>query len=230
MYYDNKNPFERDSYRDLMCRDAKQSFSRFSLGIFAYVAVSYLFVILLDVILFIVLRDAYVKVIENVYYQWAVGVLPMYIIGLPFLYVIVRNMPRRSLPKSKLSLGEFLCFFAISRALMIIGNVIGNTLNGFFASLRGDEISNSTAELIDNSPICRNNRSDNRRVYLQKASYRQTLGVRNGNNRNRFGYYVRTLSRKLLSVLLLGYAGNASCVHYDKDGQLALRRTLAYNN
>lgn len=153
MYYDNQNPFERDSYRDLMCKDARRAFSRVHFGIFAYVALPSLIAIIADVLLFLIAGDKYTAISENIYYQWMMGVLPMYVIGLPILYVIVRSMPTVKLEKSRLKVGEFLILFTIAQAVMSVGNYIGNSLNEFFAVIKGDEITNSTAELIDNSPI-----------------------------------------------------------------------------
>jgi len=153
MYYDNQNPFERDSYRDLMCKDARRAFSRVHFGIFAYIAVAYLITMIADVLLFFIAGDKYVSISENIYYQWVMGVLPMYVIGLPILYVIVRSMPTVKLEKSRLKVGEFLILFAIAQALMLIGNSIGTSLNEAFAGIKGDEITNSTSDPIENSPI-----------------------------------------------------------------------------
>ena len=154
MYYDNQNPFGRDSYRDLMCKDAKRSFSRFNFGILAYIATSYIVTMVVDLVLLLILGDGYTALTENIYYQWVMGVLPMYAIGLPLLYLIVRSMPTTKLQTSKLTVGEFLILFAIAQALMIIGNSIGTTLNDFIGAIKGDEITNSTSELIESSPIC----------------------------------------------------------------------------
>ena len=153
MYYDNPNPFGRDSYRDMMCKEAKRSFSRFHFGIFAYIAVAYLITILADIVLMLVFKDSYEAITGNIYYQWIMGVLPMYAVGLPLLYFIVRSLPSKKLEKSKMPLGEFFVLFAIAQAAMFIGNTIGTTLNNFFAAIKGDEISNSTSELIENSPV-----------------------------------------------------------------------------
>lgn len=153
MYYNEDSPFGRDSYRDLMCKDARRSFSRFHLGIFAYVASAYVIGILAELILVLLFRDSYESIVTSLPYRWIMGVAPMYLVGLPILYLIVKSMPKGRLEKSKLSLGEFLIFFAIAQALMLVGNSIGTTLNDFFGALRGDEISNSTSELIESSPL-----------------------------------------------------------------------------
>lgn len=153
MYYDNPNPFGRDYYRDMMCKEARRTFSRFHFGIFAYVAVAYLITIIADIALMLVFKDSYETITANIYYQWIMGVLPMYAVGLPVLCIIVRGIPSKRLEKSKMNLSEFLILFAIAQAAMFIGNSIGTSLNNFFAAIKGDEISNTTSDLIENSPI-----------------------------------------------------------------------------
>ena len=153
MYYDNQNPFGRDSYTTLMIKDTRRAFSRFHLGILAYIGSAYVISIIVDLILFAIMGDSYTSLAENIYFQWGMGVLPMYAVGLPLLYITVRNMPTKNLPKSRLRLGEFLIIFAIAQALMTVGNTIGTSLNAVFGEIRGEEITNSTSELIENSPI-----------------------------------------------------------------------------
>ncbi len=153
MYYGDQNPFGRDSYRALMCKDARKAFSRFHFGLFAYILSAYVVTIVADVFLLLFLADAYDALAENMIYQWIMGTLPMYAIGLPVLYIIVSSMPKKRFQKNKMSLGEFLSLFAIAQFFMLIGNMAGNTLNGFFGAIRGEEITNSTSELIENSPI-----------------------------------------------------------------------------
>lgn len=153
MYYGNQNPFEKDSYRALMSKDARKAFSRFHLGLCAYILVASVATIVIDLLLLLFLGNTYVDFTEGALYPWIMGTLPMYLIGLPTLYIIVASMPKKRFTKTKMSLGEFLSLFAIAQFFMLIGNTAGNTLNEFFASLKGDEITNSTSELIENSPI-----------------------------------------------------------------------------
>lgn len=153
MYYNNKNPFGRDSYSALMIKDARRDFSRFHLGILFYIISAYVISLIVDVVILIFAGDVYETLINNVYYQWIMGVLPMYAVGLPILFFTVRKMPKTTLQKSKLSATEFIIIFLIAQTLMAVGNTIGTTLNGFFGSIKGEEITNSTSELIENSPI-----------------------------------------------------------------------------
>ncbi len=153
MYYDNQNPFGRDSYRSLMIKDARRDFSRFHFGILLYVVSAYAISLIVDVLILIFAGDSYESIMNNIYFQWIMGVLPMYAIGLPLLFMTVRKMPKTTLEKSKLSVIEFIIIFLIAQALMSVGNAIGTSLNGFFGAIKGDEITNSTSELIENSPI-----------------------------------------------------------------------------
>lgn len=153
MYYGNQNPFERDSYDVIMCRDARKAFSRFHFGILAYIGSAYLISFFISIFLAIILGEAYITLTENYIFQWVMGVLPMYAIGLPLLYMIVRTMPKKSFVKSKMSLGEFISLFALSQFLMLVGNYIGTTVNAFFGAMLGEEITNSTSELIESSPV-----------------------------------------------------------------------------
>lgn len=153
MYYDNKNPFRMDSYRALMIKDARRDFSRFHLGILYYILSAYAVSLAVDILLLIFAADSYDAFTGNIYFQWIMGVLPMYAVGLPLLFLTVCRMPKAHLPKSKLSAGEFFIIFLIAQTLMSVGNAIGNTLNGVFGAIKGDEITNSTSELIENSPI-----------------------------------------------------------------------------
>ena len=153
MYYDNRNPFDTGSYKNLAYDDAKRTFSRLHLSLFVYLAAAFIIGIIVEIVVMTVFKDSAESIVSNIYYQWIMGVMPMYVVGLPLLYLIVKDMPKKEQKKSKLKIEEFLILFAISQALMYIGNAIGNTFNGFFGSIKGEEITNSTSELIENSPV-----------------------------------------------------------------------------
>ena len=65
MYYGNQNPFERDSYDVIMCRDARKAFSRFHFGILAYIGSAYLISLFIGIFLAIILGEAYITLTEN---------------------------------------------------------------------------------------------------------------------------------------------------------------------
>ena len=108
MYYDNQNPFGRDSYSDLMCNDAKREFSRFHFGICAFLGASTLIALIAEILILLIFKENSEAVLGNVYYKWIANVVSMYVVGLPILYLIVRSMPKQELKKSKMPIGEFL--------------------------------------------------------------------------------------------------------------------------
>lgn len=153
MYYDNSNPFQYDPFLRLMIKETKKAYSRFHLALFVYVIAAYLISFAVEIILLITLGDSYTDVVSNNYYRWGLGVLPMYLVGLPILYLIVREMPSTPLQKSKLKFSEFLILFAIAQPLTSVGAAIGSVFNGVFGALRGEEVTDATTELITSSPI-----------------------------------------------------------------------------
>lgn len=143
-----------DLYTEGKLKEARGVFSRYHLGLLFYTVAAYVAVIALEVILALVMDpDALAKLFDNIYFQWAFSMAPMYLIGFPVLILIVRNM--KTLPREKKSMkaGEFFLLFLISQGVMFVGNMIGNTLNGVISSILGHEITNSTSELIEATPI-----------------------------------------------------------------------------
>ncbi len=154
MNYNNHNPFEYDYYRQSMCKEARGAFSRFHLALLAYIGIANAASIIVELALLLILgTDGAISVLNNVYIRWLLGVGPMYLIGLPVLYLIVRKMPRCKPQKGDFSVGSFLIFFLIAQAMMYFGNIIGNMINSIFSAMRGNEVSNTTAELVSDSPM-----------------------------------------------------------------------------
>jgi membrane protease YdiL (CAAX protease family) len=154
MNYDNYNPFEHDYYRESMCKEARRAFSRFHLAIFAYLGIANAVAVIFEIALVAFLGEsAAMNLLSNVYVRWLFGVGPMYFIGLPVLYLIVRKMPKCKPQKGDISLGSFCVFFLIAQAMMYVGNMIGNMFNSIFSAFRGNEVSNTTADLVTDSPI-----------------------------------------------------------------------------
>ena len=140
-------------YRKTMKRDARRIFSRFNLGLFAFTAVSYVSIFIIEIALMILLGEKFNDLLGNVYFTTLLSIAPLYVFGLPMLVAIVSGMPKKKLEKSKIPFSEFIVIFLIAQFLMSIGNVIGNALNFIFSRILNKEITNSTSELIDEMPI-----------------------------------------------------------------------------
>lgn len=143
-----------EQYTEEKIREARGVFSRYHLGLFAYTAVAYAVAILAEVLIILILgKGKMSELYENIYFQWLLGVGPMYIVGFPIFFLITKNMKKRTYKKEKMGVGEFLTLFLVSQGVMIVGNVIGTALNSFIGAIIGRDIANSTSDLIENSPV-----------------------------------------------------------------------------
>lgn len=142
-------------YTNRAAKSAAKAISRFALAIFLYLVISNAVVILAEfaIFLFMGIDKAEALLSENVYIQWILGVGPMYLIGLPIFYLIIRNMKTFKLPQRKMSFGELFCLFLIGEGFMFVGNYVGNYLNTVISFVLGKEITNPTADLVENSPL-----------------------------------------------------------------------------
>ena len=135
-------------------REARSVFSRYHLAIFFYLlsasVISY--GIQIPMMLFLP-EDIILSIFENVYFSWLMGVGPMYLIGLPILLIITRNMPTKKREKEKLTFGEFLCTFAVCQAAMTVGSLISNYAVVIVENLTGKVIENNTSNLIQETPL-----------------------------------------------------------------------------
>ena len=135
-------------------KEARGVFSRFHLALFIFNVVTYAVAILAEIVIFLTLGDAAADLFENnIYFQWLFSMVPMYLFGFPVFVLIVRNMKTTSREKKGMSLLEFLAIFAIAQGVMFVGNAIGNSLNSIIGAFLGHEITNSTSELIESTPI-----------------------------------------------------------------------------
>lgn len=142
-----------DFYREVSI-PARKNFSQFAISLLAYALVSYMVILAAQIILIFALGEEGAQgVVENVYVQWLLNVVPTYMIALPVLYAIVRRMPTKALKKAKIGIGEFVLLFFAAQAVMTVGNLLGVTLNGVIGAIMGKEISNATSELISASPV-----------------------------------------------------------------------------
>ena len=151
----NDNFDQYSLYTNKASKSASRAVSRFALALFVYLLVSNIVVILVEVILYLTMgiQNAESFLAENIYMNWLLGVGPMYLIGLPIFYLMIRNMKTFRLPKTKMSFGELFCLFLICEGFMFVGNLVGTHLNTIISGILDKEITNPTAELIEKSPL-----------------------------------------------------------------------------
>ena len=143
-----------DAYAAQMTKCAKRDFSRFFLALVLFTLSSAAIVVLFELALLLGLGTKEAEsLLNNIYVQWLVSFLPMYAVGFPVLLLTVRGVNSSVRVKRKIGLEELVTLFFISKALMFAGNLVGSTLSDSIAALLGKEITDTTSELIESSPI-----------------------------------------------------------------------------
>ena len=165
------NQFRHDDFYkaiyfpDYEPRRTKNIISRVFLALCVYTLLSYAVVFLAE--LFVILkfgRENARTILESPYYIFAIQILSMYIIALPVFLLICRTgitkLTQERAAKlinqkahSFMSVEEFVVCFFISTALMILGGLVSNAFTGVLSGVLGHTIENSTAELIEKTPI-----------------------------------------------------------------------------
>ncbi len=151
------NPFghpQYDFYDEIVCTDAKRDFSRFFNGLFVFNIISYAAVLIITLALLLIFgKDGANEILSNVYFDMIFGVLPMYLIALPVLYLMIRKMPERRPERQDFGVKTFIGLFPVCILFMTLGNYIGIYLNVIIGAIRGYEVPNGTAELVESSPV-----------------------------------------------------------------------------
>lgn len=129
---------------------ARRTFSRIAFSLAAYTAVSYAVMLLLRFLL--QLSGLAEAVAGNIPLSLVLSVVPMYLCGLPVLWLIVRKMPKTPICREPFSPVGFLILFLVSRAFLTVGSLVSRILVGILERLLGHEIADSTTEMVESAP------------------------------------------------------------------------------
>jgi len=144
---------EYDFYDELITRDARRAVSRTHIGLTVLSASAALVIVIAQIVLMLALgEDGYNELAKNIYFRMLMSFLPMYLVGLPIMYLICRRVPKRTLRRGKMSFPMVLAMIPIAQLLMTVGNLIGLWLNAFVGAVKGEEVVNQTSELIASAP------------------------------------------------------------------------------
>lgn len=153
-YYDDP---QNDSYEPYLTPNeeitVKEHFSKTGLSIFLFHVISYFVAILAQIAIPIIFSENSESVFSSVYTTWVLNVVSMYLFAFPVTYLVLRKLPRKALKKSNLGMDEFFLFFLIAQGVMMMGNLIGISLNSAISSSLGKPIDNSVSDLIHESPL-----------------------------------------------------------------------------
>ncbi len=87
------------------------------------------------------------------WFSWVLTFAPLYFIAIPVGYIIIKPIPKIVVPQQRLGFGKLIVFFAMSYAVMYIGNIVGTLLNAGISALRGTELTNPLLALMTGSNI-----------------------------------------------------------------------------
>ena len=90
---------------------------------------------------------------QNIYFQWALSLLPLYLFGLPTVYLCICKMDVNPPKQNGISIGLFLLLFLIGRFFTMMGSLVSNFLIFVTESIIRKPIVDSTSELIAKTPV-----------------------------------------------------------------------------
>ena len=133
---------------------AARAFSRVFGAIGGYTIISVAVIYVIQIILSMFLgEDEFASINGNIYFVWGLQVFSMYLVAFPLLLLFVRKLPSAKREKESMSPKELFYIFLVSEAVMIIGYFLSSIITSLFEKLLGHEIPNTTADLIQQTPV-----------------------------------------------------------------------------
>lgn len=81
--------------------------------------------------------------LENTTINLILAVLPLYLIGMPVLIALVKQIPGEAPAKKSMKPGQFIVALIMCYALMYCGNLVGTLITTVVGALKGSEVDNA---------------------------------------------------------------------------------------
>ena len=81
--------------------------------------------------------------LDNTTITLILSVLPLYLIGMPVLNAMVKQMPGEAPVKKSITPGQFVVALIMCYALMYCGNLVGTLITTVVGALKGSEVDNA---------------------------------------------------------------------------------------
>jgi len=150
MYSYYQNDPQKNFYTEERDMRLRKKFSRISLAFVIGVLVTYIAVLLIQLVVSVF--GGAEAISESIYWQWAISLLPLYLFGMPAIFLFVWKMDVRTPQNKTLSLGEFLLLFLIGRFFTLVGTYISNFLVAISETITRSPITDTTSELMEVTP------------------------------------------------------------------------------
>ncbi|MDE7132707.1 MAG: CPBP family intramembrane metalloprotease [Lachnospiraceae bacterium] len=90
---------------------------------------------------------------ENMDIMLASTMVPLYVLGYPLAFLILRSKEKRTIEKHKMTLGQLILAFMMSYGLMIAGNLIGVFITLGIGILKGNAVNNPLMSVVTGGNI-----------------------------------------------------------------------------
>lgn len=83
----------------------------------------------------------------------AVTMIPLYVIGYPVTFLIMKKKDADRIEKHKMGIGQFILAFMMAYGLMIVGNIIGLVLTAGIGLIKGEPVTNALLDIVSEGNI-----------------------------------------------------------------------------
>ena len=128
--------------------EARQRLSRILFGFFLFFFLSVAVELLVAVVVAVLAPELAAAPL----FSWLASLMPMYLVGLPVLYLTVRDIPTEVPAQRRLRVRDFLTFLLISYATMFCSNLLTKGINALIDLVAGNSSNSGAIDMINSSP------------------------------------------------------------------------------
>lgn len=89
----------------------------------------------------------------NINIVLAVTMIPLYVIGYPVTFLIMKKKDADRIEKHKMGIGQFILAFMMAYGLMIAGNIIGLMLTAGIGLIKGEPVTNALFNIVSEGNV-----------------------------------------------------------------------------
>lgn len=89
----------------------------------------------------------------NINIVLAVTMIPLYVIGYPVTFLIMKKKDADRIEKHKMGIGQFILAFMMAYGLMIAGNIIGLMLTAGIGLIKGEPVTNALLNIVSEGNV-----------------------------------------------------------------------------
>lgn len=125
-------------------KEAGKQFSRLGLSF----AIGSLIIYAVNFCVTLVLQQWRPEWVNNTNISLLLSAVSMYFVGFPVVVALVRRMPKVSLPRKKMTVGQFLLALVMCYPIMYCSNLVGTILTAIIGVLKGGTVANPLLNVV----------------------------------------------------------------------------------